>query len=97
MFIEILQNEKEKKILCFISTKIWNIFSKSNLSFCIRNIFIYAEIYSIFSFAQIFVKEEKMIKRERELEIYNIYVQGVHCDMLESKCIFCAEKLISQA
>jgi hypothetical protein len=24
-------------------------------------------------------------------------VQGVHCDMLESKCIFWAEKLFSQA
>ena len=24
-------------------------------------------------------------------------IQGVHCDMIESKCIFWAEKLISQA
>ena len=24
-------------------------------------------------------------------------IQGVHCDMLQSKCIFGAEKLISQA
>ena len=26
-----------------------------------------------------------------------LYIQGVHCDMLESKSIFWAEKLFSQA
>ena len=26
-----------------------------------------------------------------------MYIQGVHCNMLESKCIFLAEKLFSQA
>ena len=25
------------------------------------------------------------------------YIQGVHCDMIQSKCIFWAEKFISQA